>query len=69
MTLDAVSAVMRRYRSTGECLNGAYFWCADLIIIDRPGIPAIVEVVRHLIASGELEGACSLLRGDDLASE
>ncbi|GAA3948316.1 hypothetical protein GCM10023085_33230 [Actinomadura viridis] len=61
MTLDAITAVMRRHQSTGECLNGAYFSCEDLIIVHRPGIPAIVEVVRHLITSGELEGACTLL--------
>lgn len=67
MTLDATAAAMRRQQSTDECLNGAYFSCADLIIVHRPGIPALVEVVRHLIASGDLEGACPLLGPEEPA--
>jgi hypothetical protein len=61
MTLDIVAAAMQRWESTGECLNGAYFRCSDLIIIRQPGLPAIAEVVRDLIASGELADACTSL--------
>ncbi|QFG21111.1 hypothetical protein [Actinomadura sp. WMMB 499] len=68
MTPDAITAVMQRWQSTGECLSGSYFWCTDLIIIHRPGIPAIVEAVRDLIDSGELSGACAILEPENLRS-
>ncbi len=61
MTLDTIAAVMRRGENTGENLNGDYFWCSDLVVIRRPGIPAIIEAVRHLIATDDLAGARTLL--------
>src|ERR1700730_16199631 len=65
MTLGAVAAVMERRQRSGECLSGQYFWCSDLIIIQQPGIPGMVEAVRDLIANGDLTGACGLLESDD----
>ncbi|MCO6009734.1 hypothetical protein NE236_32660 [Actinoallomurus purpureus] len=64
MTLRTVSAIMDRWQTSGECLNGEYFWCSDLIIIRNPGLPAIVEVVRHLIATGEVHSICSPLEAE-----
>ncbi|YCK39108.1 hypothetical protein ACNF49_35180 [Actinomadura sp. ATCC 39365] len=61
MTLDAIQQVMDRYRDTGECSSGAYFWTTDLIIMRRPGIPAMVDAVADLIATGELTAACGAL--------
>ncbi|NKZ05345.1 hypothetical protein [Actinomadura latina] len=64
MTVRTIAAIMDRWRTTGECLNGEYFWCSDLIIIRTPGLPAIVEVVRNLVATGDLHDICNPLEPD-----
>lgn len=57
MTLQAIQEVMDHWRATGECRGGEYFWCSDLIVIRRPGIPAMIAAVADLIATGELADA------------
>jgi hypothetical protein len=61
MTLQAVQLVMDTHRKTGECRNGGYFWASDLVIMRRPGIPAMAEAVADLIATGNLAAACRFL--------
>ncbi|GAA2393897.1 hypothetical protein [Nonomuraea africana] len=65
MTLGVVSGIMDRWRDTGECLNGQYFWCSDLIIIREPGFVSMIDAVRDMIATGEIESACRALPIDD----
>lgn len=65
MTLDVVSGIMDRWQETGESLNGRYFFCTDLVIIREPGFASMLDAVRDLIASGEIDHACSLLPVDD----
>ncbi|MBB2745193.1 UNVERIFIED_ORG: hypothetical protein FHR35_005042 [Microbispora rosea subsp. rosea] len=60
-TLGAISGLMDRWQGTGECLNGRYFWCSDLVIIRKPGFVSMADAVRDMIAIGELESACSAL--------
>ncbi|MEU9833476.1 hypothetical protein AB0D67_18310 [Streptosporangium sp. NPDC048047] len=64
MTLDAVGRVMKRWKDTGECLNGRYFRCFDLIIIRESGFASMIDAVRDMIATGEIDSACSLLPPD-----
>ncbi|MEV4159804.1 hypothetical protein [Nonomuraea dietziae] len=61
MTLGVVSGIMDRWRDTRELLNGRYFWCSDLIIIREPGFGSMVDAVRDMIASGEIDNACGVL--------
>lgn len=61
MTLHAIQQVMDR--ATGECRNGGYFWASDLVITRWPGIPAMVDAVADLIATGDLAAACGALSG------
>lgn len=56
MTLDAISVVMRRWRETGECLNGAYFKVHDLVIIPEPGFDAMVRAFRGILDEGGPQG-------------
>ncbi|MEV4115619.1 hypothetical protein [Nonomuraea sp. NPDC049695] len=65
MTPGVISEIMDRWQRTGECLNGRYFWCSDLVIIRKPGFVSMVDAVRDMIAIGELESACSALPIDD----
>ncbi|MFG1681381.1 hypothetical protein ACGFNP_14555 [Nonomuraea sp. NPDC049269] len=64
MTPAVVSKVMDRWRDTGECLNGRYFWCSDQIIIRDPGLASMIAAVRDMIATGEIESACGALPPD-----
>ena len=36
-------------RTTGECLNGKYFWSSDMIIIDKIDKEGIIQVIDHLL--------------------
>lgn len=54
-TLTDVQAAMDRYRSSGECLDGRYFWAAQLVLVDRANVETIVAVVEDLAHSGEME--------------
>ncbi|MGV9339620.1 hypothetical protein [Streptomyces sp. NPDC003688] len=54
-TLDDVRRTMDRWQQTGECLDGRFFHVWDGLIVRDRGIPAMVEVVDHLVRSGEYE--------------
>jgi hypothetical protein len=53
VSLAQVGRIMDRWATTGECLSGSFFQCADLVIIRRPGVPAILEMIEGLLDSGE----------------
>jgi hypothetical protein len=63
-TIDDVVQVMARWRDTGECLGGRYFWTADLVLVDRADIATIVATVDDLAAQGELH-AMALVTDDE----
>ncbi|MET7539568.1 hypothetical protein [Streptomyces sp. NPDC005507] len=52
-TLDVVRRNMDRWRDTGECLDGSYFWVWDGLIVREPGIPAMARVIDHLMSTGD----------------
>jgi len=54
-TYQNVSSLAKKNQSTGECLNGKYFWATDMILVDELTRERIEEVVSDLIANGEFE--------------
>ncbi|MBK3577374.1 hypothetical protein JHN63_26955 [Streptomyces sp. MBT65] len=52
MTLGAIEVVMKRWRSTGEYGNGAFFQCSDLVIVPKGGVAAMVEAFRAIVTEG-----------------
>ncbi len=52
-TLKNIETLLERWRSTGECLNGKYFWAADMLIVEKLTVETIESVVDGLIESGE----------------
>ena len=54
LTLDEIRRLMERWKTTGECLDGSYFQCADLVIVDRPGIEAAADLLRRLVDAGHI---------------
>ena len=56
-TLRNIEQVLSRYKESGECLFGKYFWAKDLIIVESLDFEVIRKVVWDLVESGEYEGA------------
>ena len=52
-TLDVVHHTMERWRLTGECLGGSFFYVWDGLIVRDRGIPGMVDVVDDLVRSGD----------------
>ncbi|WP_309484155.1 hypothetical protein [Streptomyces himalayensis] len=64
LTLDEVRHLMDRWKNTGECLDGGYFYCYGLIVREA-GIPAMVRIVDDLVATGDYQGALRPLGRED----
>lgn len=63
-TLADVQAAMGRYQTSGECLNGRYFWAAELVLVDQANVETIVAVVEDMTQSGEMETHFLLSRSE-----
>ncbi|WP_159039100.1 hypothetical protein [Streptomyces sp. JHA19] len=48
---------MDRWRGTGECFDGRYFYGWDNLLVRDPGISAMTEVIDRLVASGDYTSA------------
>jgi len=53
LTYDNIATLVSRYRQSGECLYGTYFWASDMILIERIDRPTIERVIADLLESGE----------------
>jgi hypothetical protein len=54
-TYNNLLTLAKKNESTGECLNGKYFWATDMILVDELSRDRVEEVVSHLISQGEFE--------------
>ncbi|WFR57099.1 hypothetical protein QA584_26380 [Anaerocolumna sp. AGMB13025] len=54
-TYNNISKIVEKNKSTGECLNGKYFWSSDMILVDEVSRQRIQEVIQFLINEGEFE--------------
>lgn len=52
-TLKNVETLMDRWRESGECAGGIYFWSTDAIIVREISEEAIRHIIDDLFASGE----------------
>lgn len=68
-TLDNVRRTMDRWRETGECLDGSYFWVWDGLIVRDRGLPAMTAVIDHLVATGEYTSVFRSVGREDDGSE
>ena len=58
-TLDNIRSLMERYRETGECSSGKYFWASDTIIVENLTEEVIRQTVESLMSTDEFEQAFS----------
>ena len=52
-TLRNIEALMKRYKKTGECAGGLYFWASDMIIAESLTEKTICKTIDHLLAENE----------------
>ncbi|MDX3077741.1 hypothetical protein ACIP98_25350 [Streptomyces sp. NPDC088354] len=64
-TLDEVQRLMDRWKDTGECLDGTYFYCWDELIVSHAGISSMVRVIDDLIVTGDYESALRPIGPED----
>lgn len=64
-TIADVSAAMTRWKGSGECLSGRYFWIADLVLVEVADVATIVATVEDLAIHQELVGAFSEVLEDE----
>lgn len=53
LTYSELGRIMDRWASSGEGLGGRYFTCPDLVILRRPGVREMWDVIKELVASGD----------------
>jgi hypothetical protein len=56
-TLANIKSLMENYIISGECANGLYFYCPDMIIVENLKRSTILETVSSIIAAGEIDQA------------
>ncbi|BCB79614.1 hypothetical protein GCM10022251_41430 [Phytohabitans flavus] len=57
LTLAEIRRLMDRWKVTGECLDGSYFQCADLVIFERGGIETATDLLGRLVSTGQIRDA------------
>ena len=58
-TLQNIDTLMKKYKKTGECADGLYFWTSDMLIVQKLTEQTICETVDNLLAQEEFESIFS----------
>ena len=56
-TPENVQLIRARYRESGECADGLYFWASHMILIEHLTWENVARAVADLIESGEFASA------------
>lgn len=54
-TYKNILSLTSKYKQTGECLSGRYFWASDMILVEEITRPLIESVISELIQLGDFE--------------
>lgn len=54
-TYKNIQTIRENNRNTGECMNGAYLWSSDMVLIDIGSRERIYEVINYLIEADEFQ--------------
>lgn len=52
-TIRNIETLMKRYKKTGECADGLYFWASDMMIVESLTEKTICKTIDHLLAEDE----------------
>jgi hypothetical protein len=62
-TLANVATLLARWRQSGECASGTYFWSTNMFIVERLTEDVLARTVKDLLETGEFyqvfEGPCA----------
>lgn len=50
-----ITALIQKFKQSGECLFGTYFWATNMILVDEVSRHRIEEIICHLVKEGEFE--------------
>ncbi|WP_375068984.1 hypothetical protein AB9L18_01380 [Stenotrophomonas lactitubi] len=64
-TMKNIEGIIARYRSSGECLAGRFFWSKDMVIVEDLREETIRETIHELVRSGEYRHAFGVAKLDD----
>lgn len=62
ISLAEIGRIMERWETTGEYLGGSYLRIPDLIVVKHGGLEKMVEILRSILAYGDL--ATAMVRVD-----
>lgn len=48
-----IRTLTERYRLTGECLAGAYFWATNMLLVNKVAREQLTIIINHLLLTGE----------------
>jgi hypothetical protein len=51
-TLRNIEAMMEKFKETGECDHGRYFWTSGMVIVESLTIDSIVSTIDYVISGG-----------------
>jgi hypothetical protein len=54
-TYSNIETLSRKNASTGEYMNGKFFWSSDMVLIDEVSRIRIEQVIEYLICNEEFE--------------
>ncbi len=58
-TLQNIETLMKRYKKTGECADGLYFWASDMVIVQQISEKTICATIDKLLAEAEFASVFS----------
>ena len=58
-TINNLSTLMERYRTSGECANGLYVWAKDMVVVESISLEILKRVIADLVSTGEIEACCT----------
>ena len=54
-TFKNIETLRKNFSTTGECMNGKFFWSSDMFIIDNLKTDNVKKVIKYLIDNNEFE--------------
>ena len=58
-TLQNIDTLMKKYKKTGECADGLYFWTSNMMIVQKLTEQTLCETIDNLLAEEEFESIFS----------
>ena len=58
-TLQNIDTLMKKYKKTGECADGLYFWASNMMIVQELTEQTLCETIDNLLAEEEFESVFS----------